>query len=165
LIEASASDAIRGAMFSTLISWVMRWMKASRSTSPTSPSRIARLTAREGTKAAADSSSSRTARSTSRQYAKMPTKALARSWLTRSPRKLRIARGVNWLETSCDVTTVIENARPATVMSDPATVERMLRAAEASPSKTIPIPSVPKPRSSSTSATASPTNASATSPG
>jgi hypothetical protein len=139
-------------------------MKASRSTSPTSPSRIARLTAREGTKAAADPSSSRTARSTSRQYAKMPTKAPARSWLARSPRKLRIARGVNWLGTSCDVTTVIENARPATVMSDPATVERRLRGGG------VPVEDDPDAVRAEAAVElderdASPTNASATSPG
>ncbi len=72
---------------------------------------------------------------------------------------------MNWLETNCRVTTVIENARPATVMSDPAIVERIVRAAVASPSNANSTPRGPAARSIPTITSATTPNARAISAG
>ena len=63
----------------------------------------------------------------------MPRKSARVPWTTRSRVKVRSSRGENWLLASCSVTTVREKVSAVTVIREPATAARTVRAASGPP--------------------------------
>lgn len=143
----------------------MWWMNTSSSASENSARTIETLTLRAGTNSGSGGCGSLTVRSTIRQKAKSPVKLPATIWLTRSASRLRTTLVLNWLETSVRTTIVSENVSPATVMSEPAIVDRIPRAASASPPNAASTPPSPPERSIAISPSARNTYASATAAG
>ncbi len=58
----------------------------------------------------------------------MPVKTPSTTWVTRSRMKLRRTREVYWLDASANVTKVIENVVPTTVIIEAAIVDNITRA-------------------------------------
>src|SRR5436190_9028305 len=97
-----------------------------RRMTPTNAIAIPPKTARDGTKA--PSSGPRIVLRTTKQYAKMETKAPSTAWVGRSDMKLRSTRGEYWLAARDSATTVIENTTPATVTIEVAIADNRPRA-------------------------------------
>ena len=68
----------------------------------------------------------------------MATNVPSTTWLPVSRMKFRSSRGPNWLDACVSAAIVIEKTTPATVMTDPATVDSSVLAPSAPPAYSHP---------------------------
>jgi hypothetical protein len=130
---ASVSFSTRAPMASTWIEWARWSAKYTTIAMLANSSMIAPLTANRGNCSTRAPAASPTVYRPAEEYTNVATNTLNTTWFARSRRNLRSSRGENWVEDSCNATTVRPRTNAITVTTVPAMIVNNALASSAVP--------------------------------